>query len=313
MRLLAMILLLLLMVSCAAKKESVTDASPKFKETCKVSVGKDKKSFFLTWYRFSLDTDLVDKLYQTSELYLRFEWDGVLQVLTNTNFTGVIQSGEGHEYAISQGEIKVVAVHDDYIELDFNISLKRKTGQGAFIEIKERKRFTSEFTSPGLKFEKHDHLLEGLPDSIRALRKNTFSWNDDNPAKDARRINYVFQDFGGPCSTAPCDKFIHNRMMGDSIQHFLFRNPKVKLSLEFHTDTRGSESYNETLSNRMAEATVVYLTRRGVEADRLRWIGHGASAPLVSKEWIEALEDKELQNKLHMFNRRFGECRVVYD
>jgi len=49
-----------------------------------------------------------------------------------------------------------------------------------------------------------------------------------------------------------------------------------------HTDSVGTEQYNQQLSQRRAEVVVDYLARRGVPYDRLRGEGRGESEPRAS-------------------------------
>jgi OOP family OmpA-OmpF porin len=48
-----------------------------------------------------------------------------------------------------------------------------------------------------------------------------------------------------------------------------------------HTDSTGSTEYNQTLSVRRAQATVDYLSARGVTASRVRVVGAGESSPVA--------------------------------
>ncbi|WEX10877.1 OmpA family protein [Chelativorans sp. AA-79] len=52
--------------------------------------------------------------------------------------------------------------------------------------------------------------------------------------------------------------------------------------VEGHTDARGSELYNEGLSERRARAVAAFLIANGVEASRLEALGKGMSAPRVN-------------------------------
>lgn len=51
--------------------------------------------------------------------------------------------------------------------------------------------------------------------------------------------------------------------------------PTLKIELGGHTDSRGSDSYNQQLSEKRAKAVVDYLTSKGIAADRLKWAGYG--------------------------------------
>jgi OOP family OmpA-OmpF porin len=58
-------------------------------------------------------------------------------------------------------------------------------------------------------------------------------------------------------------------------------NPKLRVSIEGHTDIRGSDAYNQNLSERRAKSVYAYLVSQGIAADRMKTIGYGRSRPLV--------------------------------
>lgn len=58
-------------------------------------------------------------------------------------------------------------------------------------------------------------------------------------------------------------------------------HPTLQIEVRGHTDDRGSEEYNQLLSQRRAEAVVEALVRMGIERSRLRAVGFGESRPLV--------------------------------
>ena len=49
-----------------------------------------------------------------------------------------------------------------------------------------------------------------------------------------------------------------------------------------HTDSDGSESYNQTLSEQRAASVKNYLVDNGISASRLSTIGFGENLPVVS-------------------------------
>ena len=57
-----------------------------------------------------------------------------------------------------------------------------------------------------------------------------------------------------------------------------------RFSIEGHTDSLGSENYNEHLSSQRAKAVRSFLMARGVSADRLESVGHGEAAPVAPNE-----------------------------
>ena len=61
----------------------------------------------------------------------------------------------------------------------------------------------------------------------------------------------------------------------DKIAAYLTENPDVKIELNSHTDSRGSEAYNLILSERRTKSCLKYLIALGVDSDRLigKWYG----------------------------------------
>jgi outer membrane protein OmpA-like peptidoglycan-associated protein len=54
------------------------------------------------------------------------------------------------------------------------------------------------------------------------------------------------------------------------------------ISVEGHTDSVGSESYNQRLSDRRADSVASYLGQLGVRDSRIRSVGYGESSPRAS-------------------------------
>ena len=61
-------------------------------------------------------------------------------------------------------------------------------------------------------------------------------------------------------------------------------NPTIRIEVGGHTDSDGVSEENELLSQARADAVVVSLTSKGVEADRLIARGFGDAQPIASNE-----------------------------
>lgn len=61
----------------------------------------------------------------------------------------------------------------------------------------------------------------------------------------------------------------------DKLVKVLTDNPKIKIELSSHTDSRGSDSYNLDLSQRRAESAVAYIISKGIQAERIVAKGYG--------------------------------------
>ena len=63
--------------------------------------------------------------------------------------------------------------------------------------------------------------------------------------------------------------------------------PTVKGVIEGHTDSRGTDEYNQGLSERRAKAVYDYLVDKGINKFRLTWKGYGESRPVATNETDE--------------------------
>ena len=71
------------------------------------------------------------------------------------------------------------------------------------------------------------------------------------------------------------------------IQDMLVDDPDLLITIEGHTDERGTVEYNIALSLRRAEAIGSYLQRSAIPAENISTVGFGESKPveLSSDEW----------------------------
>lgn len=68
----------------------------------------------------------------------------------------------------------------------------------------------------------------------------------------------------------------------DRVAGVLVQYPETMIRVEGHTDNKGSEQYNQRLSERRAEAVKGALLQRGVAPERIQTIGYGESQPISS-------------------------------
>ena len=73
----------------------------------------------------------------------------------------------------------------------------------------------------------------------------------------------------------------------DKLAQLLKDNPTMVIELSSHTDTRGSDAYNMTLSQKRAESVVNYLTLKGIDADRMEARGYGERDLIVQNAKTE--------------------------
>jgi outer membrane protein OmpA-like peptidoglycan-associated protein len=68
----------------------------------------------------------------------------------------------------------------------------------------------------------------------------------------------------------------------DSVAIVLAKYERTLLDIDGHTDSTGSDQYNQQLSEARAVAVGQYLNQRGIDARRLRIIGYGEARPIAN-------------------------------
>ena len=68
----------------------------------------------------------------------------------------------------------------------------------------------------------------------------------------------------------------------DKVAQSLVQYPDSLIDVTGHTDSTGSSTYNQTLSENRARAVADYLASRGVAAGRVRSQGYGETQPVAS-------------------------------
>ena len=117
----------------------------------------------------------------------------------------------------------------------------------------------------------------------------------------------------------------------DELVKLLNENPNITIELSAHTDYKGSDQYNERLSQRRAESVVNYLIANGIAADRLTPKGYGEGKPkrikrkvaerylflkegdILTEDFIAQLPEEQ-QEQCNQLNRRteFIVLRTTY-
>lgn len=69
--------------------------------------------------------------------------------------------------------------------------------------------------------------------------------------------------------------------MIDEIVKLLENDPSLNITVEGHTDNVGETDYNRRLSDARARSVVAAITTRGIQAGRLKAVGHGEDKPIA--------------------------------
>jgi len=98
---------------------------------------------------------------------------------------------------------------------------------------------------------------------------------------------------------------------------FLFKtlsdNPTIIIELQAHTDSRGSEKYNQDLSQKRAQSCVDYLISKGIPAERMVARGYGKGKLRIFDDQINKMKTNEEKEAAHQKNRRTTFAVLSFD
>ncbi|HEU4669961.1 MAG TPA: OmpA family protein, partial [Dyella sp.] len=131
-------------------------------------------------------------------------------------------------------------------------------------------------------------------DKCPATAAGTIVGPDGCPQKvviDLRGVNFKFDypkkghvkadEIGKALAEPTADSLSILDQAVDTLQRY----PQVKVMVAGYTDSKGTEQYNQALSERRAQIVYDYLTSHGVDASRLEGpVGHGENDPVDTND-----------------------------
>ena len=92
------------------------------------------------------------------------------------------------------------------------------------------------------------------------------------------RLKNIYFDFNK--TTLKSESFVELNKVVD----FLEQNPSVEVEIAGHTDSKGTDVYNNTLSQGRSQAVVDYIAKQRIDASRLTAKGYGESKPIDTND-----------------------------
>ncbi len=74
------------------------------------------------------------------------------------------------------------------------------------------------------------------------------------------------------------------KMNLDKLATVLINNPDTNINIYGHTDSKGTDAYNNSLSDRRAASVKAYLSSKGVGTSRMMTMGVGEKDPIASND-----------------------------
>ncbi|QJP33679.1 OmpA family protein [Nonlabens sp. Ci31] len=105
------------------------------------------------------------------------------------------------------------------------------------------------------------------------------------------QINKIYFDNDKAAITASASKEL------DRIVKMMNKNESMEILAETYTDTKGSDAYNKTLSQKRADAVRGYLLAKGVDANRVKALGRGEENPVIDCESKDCSDEEYEQSR----------------
>ena len=97
-----------------------------------------------------------------------------------------------------------------------------------------------------------------------------------NPISRPVKMENIFYEFGRWETTKASEAELMN------LVKLLQDNPNITIELSAHTDLKGSDEFNNELSQKRAQSCCDFLLKQGIEAERLTPVGYGKTKPVVA-------------------------------
>ncbi len=121
----------------------------------------------------------------------------------------------------------------------------------------------------------YDRDMDGVPDSIDACLGTPAGVVVDSTGCPvvAKIVEKIILHVKFASGSFEIDK--QSMVALDSIAERLYAYPDTKVEISGFTDNTGARDFNQTLSEKRAEAVKDYLVTKGIPADRMTTVGHG--------------------------------------
>lgn len=198
-------------------------------------------------------------------------WFNLVEVKQFIDFSGLVLS-KNDNAIIPNADIKV---YDAFNDLIFET---KSNDKGEFdMELPCNAQFTAVFSKPefsteNLKISTPEKKGESTGNDVRLT--SFASIVEKEGEKEKIKVEPIYFEYNKwditPQAVVELDKILF------AMDKF----PNLKIKIESHTDSRGSDSYNLKLSDNRAKSTMEYLISKGIDPSRIESaIGYGETKP----------------------------------
>ena len=101
---------------------------------------------------------------------------------------------------------------------------------------------------------------------------------------------------------------VNAKTLLDGVAEALTTRADIKVEIDGHTDSKGSDAYNQKLSQRRADSVKKYLLQRGIAGDRMTTRGFGETKPIADND---SDEGREMNRRVELQVTESGEVVPV--
>ena len=156
-----------------------------------------------------------------------------------------------------------------------------KTGKFIYI-LTPGKNYNITYQTPGHLF--YSENVE-IPKKSNYYERKTAITLDPIVVGNKITLNNIFFDFDKATLRPLSNVEINNLVM------LMKSNPSMKVEISGHTDSKGTDEYNQKLSEERAQAVVAKLIENGISTDRMKAKGYGKTMPVAQNKTASGKDD----------------------
>ncbi|OKL39348.1 OmpA family protein [Pontibacter flavimaris] len=163
------------------------------------------------------------------------------------------------------------------------------------VNVLSGRKYQVQLSLDGEVLETQEFEVPVVLDDTTTIRKDFFVTLDDTTAARIARLapdaavgEYKFENIY--FATDKYDLRPEAVEELDRIVEIMKANPTLNISIEGHTDSRASDSYNMTLGQNRADAAYDYLVSKGISDKRMTTVSYGESRPAVPNSSVDNMQ-----------------------
>lgn len=267
----------------------------------------DDKGFFVSNRKggISLKNETCcDDIYEYKELkYIHIGIKGnIFDIYSNVN-------NSDSSVVLNKAKLKLYAIQDSTNEKLLLREIETNEKGEYFFKLKKDKNYVIEATHESTLSDNFKFNTLDIATSDTITKDYSLRHVNEKPIV-VKNIYYEFDKSDlTKTSTATLDT---------TLLLILEKNPTIIIEIGSHTDSKGSDSYNQQLSQERAQSVVDYLISKGITSKRLEAKGYGESQPIAPNECEDGTDNEEgramnRRTEFKIIGKLKGVSEIIYE